>query len=67
MVEGVGLGAHWVTVAVDFVKKMRGFVQPVVADVHVLLLDAFRPTCRQRGGGGERVSVCGSECVLINV
>lgn len=70
VVEGIRLGAHWVTVTVDFVKKMSRFVQPVIADVHILLLHAFRPTCHHRGGrGAERVfdCVCRSECVWISV
>lgn len=45
VVEGVGLGAHWVAVTVNLVEEVRGLVQPVVADVDVLLLHALGPTC----------------------
>lgn len=45
VVEGVGPGAHGVAVPVDLVEQVRGLVQPVVADVHILLPHAFGSPC----------------------
>lgn len=45
VVEGVGLGAHWIAVSVDFVEEVGRFVKAVVTDVHILLLHSFWPSC----------------------
>lgn len=50
VVEGVGPGAHGVAVPVDLVEQVRGLVEPVVADVHVLLPHAFGSPCGPNTG-----------------
>lgn len=50
VVEGVGPGAHRVAVPVDLVEQVRGLVEPVVADVHVLLPHAFGSPCGPNTG-----------------
>lgn len=61
VVEGVGLGAHWVAVPVDLVEQVGGLVQAVVADVHVLLLDVLGPPCQ----GRNTVSYCWSDYLHV--
>lgn len=48
VVEGVGLGADRVAIAVDLIEEMSWFIQAVITDVHILLLHTFRPPCSSR-------------------
>ena len=48
VIEGIGLGAHGVAVAMDLVEEVGRLVEAVVADVNVLLLHSLRPTCRDQ-------------------
>lgn len=41
VVKGIGLGADGIAVPVDLVKQVCGLVEPIVTDVHVLLLHPF--------------------------
>lgn len=41
MIEGIGLGAHGVAAPMHLVEQMGRLVEPVIADVHVLLLHSL--------------------------